>query len=118
MASHLFRCLGLRDRAGVQTRILRVPISAVPPLPRSMYFSLLDRNLISTEISALVKKGAVVKAPRHPSGFVSPVFLVDKKGGGSRLILNLKDFNVFLLYRHFKMEGIHLLRDILQEGDW
>ena len=30
----------------------------------------------------------------------------------------LKDLNVFLQYDHFKMEGIHLLRDMLQPNDW
>lgn len=55
----------------------------------------------------------------HTKGFISPIFLVEKKEGGGRLSpgSKLKDFNAWILYRHFKMEGVHLLRDILQEGD-
>ena len=33
-------------------------------------------------------------------------------------MINLKHLNKFLPYQHFKMEGLHLLRDILQEGDY
>ena len=41
-----------------------------------------------------------------------------KRDGNSRPVINLKELNVFLKYDHFKMEGIHLLRDLLQPQDW
>ncbi len=50
--------------------------------------------------------------------FVSTLFAVPKKDGGTRPVINLKEVNQFLNYRHFKMEGIHLLRDLLQPQDW
>ena len=31
--------------------------------------------------------------------------------------INLKNLNSFLPYQHFKMEGLHLPKDLLQEGD-
>ena len=42
--------------------------------------------------------------------FVSTVFLQPKKNGGFHMILNLKNFNDFVEYQHFKMETI---KDIL-----
>ena len=45
------------------------------------------------------------------------IFLVPKKGGEHRPVINLEDLNVFLRYKHFKMEGIHLLKDILVRND-
>ena len=33
-------------------------------------------------------------------------------------VINLKGLNSFLQYTHFKMEGNHLLRDLVQPGDW
>lgn len=33
-------------------------------------------------------------------------------------MIHLKEFNEWVVYRHFKMEGIHLLRDLLRPGDW
>lgn len=65
-----------------------------------------------------MRKGAIVQTTPHAHGFISTVFLVPKKDQGYRLVLNLKDFNSWVVYRHFKMEDIHLLRDLLLEGDW
>jgi hypothetical protein len=33
-------------------------------------------------------------------------------------VINLKDLNAHIQYDHFKMEGTHLLRDLLQPQDW
>ena len=38
--------------------------------------------------------------------FLSPIFIVTKPDGGTRLILNLKELNEFVKYEHFKMHGI------------
>jgi len=46
--------------------------------------------------------------------FLSNVFLVPKKDGGFRPVINLKALNHFVPYEHFKMEGLHCLKDILQ----
>ena len=44
--------------------------------------------------------------------------LVPKRDGGSRPVINLKDLNEYLQYNHFKMEGIHILRDLMRPNDW
>jgi hypothetical protein len=46
------------------------------------------------------------------------VFLVLKKDGGQRPVINLKGLNRFIHTEHFKMEGIHILKDLLKAGDW
>ena len=33
-------------------------------------------------------------------------------------VVNLKELNQFVLYKHFKMEGISAVVDMLQPGDW
>ncbi|XP_069057673.1 alpha-2-macroglobulin-like protein 1 [Pleurodeles waltl] len=63
-------------------------------------------------------KKAICRASLHPNGFLSNIFLVEKKDKHFRTVINLKDFNEWLVYRHFKMEGIHLLREILLPNDW
>ena len=50
--------------------------------------------------------------------FISPIFLVPKKDGGSRPVINLKTLNSHIVYQHFKMEGLHLLKYIIQEKDF
>lgn len=74
-------------------------------------------SLIDTEVKALLEKNAIcsVETPYH----LSQIFLVPKKDGRSfRPILNLKPLNKFLDTRHFKLESIVMIRDILQPGMW
>ena len=49
---------------------------------------------------------------------ISAIFLVPKKDGGSRPVINLKRLNSHIVYQHFKMEGLHLLKHIIQEKDF
>jgi len=53
-----------------------------------------------------------------PKTYVSQISLVEKKDGGQRSIINLKALNQFVKAEHFKMEGLHLLPDLLQPGNW
>ena len=55
--------------------------------------------------------------PTHGQ-FISTVFAVPKRDGGTRPVINLKEVNQFLKYHDFRMEGTHLLRDLLQPNDW
>ena len=78
----------------------------------------LDRKL-EAEIQALVEKGAVsIAHPPLGEGFTSRMFVVPKKDGSVRPIIELRELNKFIHWEHFKMEGIHLVKDLLQEGDW
>jgi len=47
--------------------------------------------------------------------FVSQIFLVEKKEGGQRPVINLKCLKSFVKTKHFKMEGLHILP---QENNW
>ena len=56
----------------------------------------------------------------HPveAGFLSNIFLVPKKDGGQRQVINLKALNQLVNTEHFKMEGIHMVKDLLKPRDW
>ena len=45
---------------------------------------------------------------------MSNVFTRNKKDGGKRMILNLKQFNTRITYLHFKMESINQVIDIIR----
>ena len=60
----------------------------------------------------------VVHPHEKEQGFVSALFLVPKKGGGQRPVVNLRPLNQYVHYEHFKMEGIHMLRDLLRKEDY
>ena len=85
-----------------------------PPkvLPQDKY------ALVTREVQELLLKGAVVESSTCTESFVSQIFLVKKKGGGQRPVINLKALNQFVQVEHFKMEDLHLLPDLLQQGDW
>ena len=56
-----------------------------------------------------------------PSGhksFYSTLFLVVKKGGQIRPVINLKKLNEWVEPQNFKMEGMRTLRELLRVNDW
>ena len=77
-----------------------------------------------TECSGSGSPGTLDKQAVHQisngdtPGFISSLFVVPKKDGRNRLVVNLKPLNQFLVYEHFKMEGIHMLKDLLRKGDY
>ena len=95
-----------------------------PPVQQSLSpvtkLSLTQEAVLEQEVNKLLVKQAI--HPVHPSnqevGFISSMFVVPKKDGGSCPVVNLKPLNQYLAYEHFKMEGIHMLRDLLKKGDF
>ena len=66
------------------------------------------------KVNNLIGK-SVIEYTEHEKGeFISPILFCSKSDGKSRLILNLKTFNEFLEYNHFKMGTIHSVADFIQ----
>ena len=57
-----------------------------------------QKILVNQEISDMLKKGATRECQPHPSQFVSTLFLVDKKDGGNRPVINFKKLNKLIPY--------------------
>ena len=53
-------------------------------------------------------KGVVIPVSNEPEPgeFISPIFCRPKKSGGLRIILNLKEFNLGVEKKHFKMQTL------------
>lgn len=78
-----------------------------------------EQKVLDQEVQELLDKQAVHQvSASDTAGFISSLFVVPKKDGGNRPVVNLKPLNQFLVYEHFKMEGIHMLRDLLRQGDY
>ena len=88
--------------------------------PQELKFPPHEMECLTKEVERMVKKQAISQLPRGQAakGFLSQLFPVPKKDGGMRPIINLKRLNSFVQTVHFKMEGIHLLKDTLKTGDW
>ena len=66
----------------------------------------------------MLSKCAISDMGSTQEGFFSQMFLVPKRDSRQRPVINLKWVNQSLKTKHFKMEGIHMLRDLLKAGDW
>ena len=72
-----------------------------------------ERLQINLEIKEMLRKGAIQQVKSEPEEFLSNLFLVNKKDGGHRPVINLKFLNSFIPYQHFIMEEMHLIKDLL-----
>ena len=70
------------------------------------------------EAKSLLQKQVIQHLPTLPVGFYSNMFMVPKKGGGQRPVINLKYLNHFVKSEHFKMEGLHTVKTLLRKNDW
>ena len=63
-------------------------------------------------------QGAIAEIPPIREGFFSRLFLVPKKGGTFRPVIDLSFLNKFVENSHFQMESVHCLKSLLQKGDY
>ena len=87
--------------------------------PHPSVFNQEHQLLVELELQKLLDKGAVLQTESVPKGsFFSTLFLVPKKDGGQRPVINLKCLNAFVVSPHFKMEGIQTIKSHAKRGDW
>ena len=104
-------------RGGYQIH-LAVPLpNGVLRLPTPRMNGQSKRN-IRAEISALLNKGVIERVKDHPHLCLSPVFIVPKRSGKLRMILNLKKINLHIDSVGFKMETLSSILPLLRPGDW
>ena len=73
---------------------------------------------ICKEIQELVQENAIVQIDDFPLLCLSPSFVIPKKMGDLRVILNLKKINVFISIQHFRMETLNFILPNLRAQDW
>jgi len=91
-----------------------------PPVQRSLPLAsgTSRTNLVEEEIRKLLEKDAIRAVHHCPSQFLYRIFLVHKKDGSSRPVVNLRPPNQFMERSHFKMENLGMIRDLLKCSDW
>ena len=73
---------------------------------------------MQAEIQSMLQKQAISLVEESSKSFYSQMFLVPKKDSRQRPVINLKKLNQSVKTEHFKMEGIHMLKDLPRAGDW
>jgi len=99
---------------GIKLNFSDVPHQSTP-MPEIL-MSKDEMALVDVEVEGLLRKGAICRVTAVPGQFVSNLFLVAKKSGGMRPVINLKRLNKFLHPEHFKMEHILTILPLLHEG--
>ena len=66
----------------------------------------------------MFQKGAIRHALFARKQFISNLFVIPKKNGELRPVINLKPLNEFVRYHHFKMEGLNSLLDLLSGAEY
>ncbi|KAL0150698.1 hypothetical protein M9458_054002 [Cirrhinus mrigala] len=80
----------------------------------------MDASVLRAEIAVLLAKDAIEPVPpaEMKSGFYSPYFIVPKKSGGLRPILDLRVLNRSLLRLPFKMLTSKRILSCVRHQDW
>ena len=74
--------------------------------------------ILNVEISKLHLKGAIRPFNFTNAAFYSRLFLVPKKGGDLRPVIDLSALNQFVINENFQMENISCLKQILNQNDF
>ena len=110
----LTRAFGLME--GYQIPPLMEPVQEKPPkVPK---LNQKQQKQVDPEVKAMLEKGSISKVCYSKGKFFSSLFLISKKCGGNQPVINLKDLNRFIPYKHFRMEGLHCLKCVLHKGDY
>ena len=86
-------------------------------IPNLTKMSIEQFSLVEQEVLKMLEKGVIQKVVLTQGQLLSNLFLVEKKDRGNRPAINLKNLNKFILYEHFKMEGLHCLKMYLEQDD-
>ena len=69
-------------------------------------------------IDDLLDKQAIVPLPTDSWAFFNRVFLIPKKTGGFRLILDVSKLNDYLAVKSFSMDTVQVIRGAVEPGMW
>ena len=87
-------------------------------VPRPIQFTRELNVLISGKVQELKQRSAIQKVSPVPDQFISQIFLVPKKDGSQRPVVNLKSLNCLIVKCRFKMESAATLRHLVRRNDW
>ena len=101
------------NKKWVQNPVSRSPILSPDPV----FFQQPLSQHLEEEVASLLSKGAVEEIIPECPGHYSRIFLVPKKNGKLRLIIDLSVLNHFVYTQTFKMETQRKVKDAVQLND-
>ena len=77
-----------------------------------------DAHHTESDIKDLLEKEAVREVKAQDDQFTSTLFLVQNESGDYRPIINLRALNRFMGKESFKLEGLQVVKSLIQQGDF
>ena len=110
----------IRNRYRIQFRVRPKLSRVVPQFLRRTPTDPEKIRLLESEVQSMLDKHAIepVSSDHPKSGFYSRLFLVRKKSGGWRPVIDLSRLNRHVITPHFKMETLDSVRLSLRKHDW
>lgn len=105
----------LQSIAGYQIEFSQYPRQV--RIPNQIQMDKTKHQVCGLEIQSMIDKGAVKVVRDCPDQFLSTIFVVPKNSGGFRPVFNLKRLNHYVLSEHFKMESIHMVKNLVQKDN-
>ncbi len=100
---------------GYQIEVTNDPYQKTRPHPPQYGAEFMAQMRV--ELTELLQKGVVTQVEETRDSFHSTLFLVPKKDGKQRPVINLKALNQYVQTYHFKMEGLQMLKNLIKPGD-
>ena len=101
---------------------LKLEFLSIPPFSgvKETHVNVQNLPILLQEVKKLLEKSAIEPVPLHDiqRGFYSTIFLVPKKTGDLRPVINLRSLNRYLKKQHFKMDSLNSVLNLVQQGDW
>ena len=111
--------LGPLSSLWLSNRVSRQSCTTNHPSSYPMFIRPSNHN-ISGGLGTVIKRGSPFRSTQLSTGtrIHQLPFCSTQKGWGHKPVINLKPLNCFIPYEHFKMESIHMLKDLLKKGDY
>lgn len=103
-------------KEGYKIQFISHPVQRSPIISNPK--SLSSKTSLMEQINKNLSIGAISVVPKSNNHFVSRVFTVKKSNGDDRMIIDLSDLNEFVNKVTFKMEGLDVIKSLLQPDDF
>ena len=99
---------------GVRLELTGLPHQSHFPVSRDKG----EAGPLTDKVAQMLEQGVIEQTVACKRMFVSHLFLRPKKDGDFRPILNLSKLNEYITYRHFKMEQLGTVMQLIHRGAW